>query len=254
MPTCWIALGGNLGPVRDTFERAFERLAGIPAVRLTAVSLFHRTAPMGADAGAAFLNAAAGLETNLGPLELLELLLSIEDALGRVRTRHWGPRTLDLDLLLYGEEICRTPRLTLPHPHLWYRRFVLDPLAEIAEHVVHPVKRLTIGQLRARLLGTPFRCQLAGGAAELRGELLDVLRREFPRVVWSRWDSGAELAEFADSAAADPALVLWLGPPDDAPASGGGFESLPLVPRLDISGFAEPVPAIGDILGAALGS
>src|SRR5690242_4451407 len=123
MPDCWIALGGNLGPVRQTFADALDLLRDAPGVSIREVSPIHQTRPVGSAAGSEYANAAAALTTDLAPLALLDLLLSIENRLGRVRETHWGPRTLDLDLLLYGSETIDLPRLTVPHPHLWYRRF-----------------------------------------------------------------------------------------------------------------------------------
>src|SRR5262245_21273994 len=125
MPHCLIALGGNLGAVERSFEGALQRLADAPRCALVAASRLHRTAAVGTDAGPEFLNAAAEVATELAPLELLDLLQSIERDFGRIRGTHWGPRTLDLDLLFYGSEIIDLPRLVVPHPAVWHRRFVL---------------------------------------------------------------------------------------------------------------------------------
>lgn len=203
MPECWIALGGNLGSVAETFHRALALLAETPGIAVRAVSSFHRTIPVGSLAGDPYLNAAAGLETDLPPAELLGRLHDVEHRLGRVRTGHWHPRPIDLDLLLYGDAIVHSPALTVPHPHLWYRRFVLDPLVEIAADVVHPEQRCTIQQLRERLLRRPFVCALAGGTETLRTRCRRAIQQAFPEAGCPEWSpTGPE-----------PALLLSLGEP-----------------------------------------
>src|SRR5437016_1241572 len=102
MPRCYISLGGNLGVVGDSFDAALNWLAKSSCNAVLAVSRYHRTEPVGTKAGGGFLNAAAEIDTPLSPLELLDLLQSIEMDLGRTRTTRWGPRTLDLDLIFYG--------------------------------------------------------------------------------------------------------------------------------------------------------
>ena len=167
-----MALGGNLGNVPDTFARAESLLRASGHLTALRLSRCYRTAPMGADAGAAFHNAAAVFETSLAPLDLLDLLQSVEQCCSRVRTTHWGPRTLDLDLLLQGDLMVRIPpdssveaaRLVVPHPALWYRRFVLDPLVELIPEARHPVSGNTIRELRQRLLLRPLPISLPSSA------------------------------------------------------------------------------------------
>jgi 2-amino-4-hydroxy-6-hydroxymethyldihydropteridine diphosphokinase len=129
----YIGLGGNLGDPRQRLLDAFDALDRLPRSRLRARSALYRTAPVGPQDQPDYVNAAARLETELTPLELLEQLLEIEQRLGRVRDgRRWGPRVIDLDLLLHGDRALEHPRLRLPHPELHRRAFVLIPLAEVA--------------------------------------------------------------------------------------------------------------------------
>lgn len=127
----WVALGANLGDARATVERAFDALAGLPRTRLLARSSLYRSAPVDA-AGPDFINAVAGIDTALTPMELLDALQAIERSEGRERPYRNAPRTLDLDLLLYGDLSLDHPRLILPHPRMHERAFVLLPLAEVA--------------------------------------------------------------------------------------------------------------------------
>src|SRR5574343_283289 len=131
MPTAYIALGANLGDPVATVNRAFEALAGLPETRLLATSALYRTAPVGITEQPEFINAAARVDTTLAPEALLDALLAIEQTFGRIRAERNGPRTLDLDVLLYDDRVQDTPRLTLPHPRLHLRAFVLYPLADV---------------------------------------------------------------------------------------------------------------------------
>ena len=147
----YIALGSNLGDRRATLDAALRLLAESPGVKIVRVSAFLDTAPVGKTDQPRFLNAVAQIETSLPPRRLLELLLALETQLGRVRTEHWGPRTLDLDLILYGQRIISEPDLVVPHPLMHERAFVLEPLAEIAPDAPHPVLKMTAAELLPRL-------------------------------------------------------------------------------------------------------
>lgn len=240
MPHCYLALGGNSGSVGETFERCLDELNSTAGVSVVRVSRYFTTAAVGADAGGEFLNAAAELQTELPPLELLDLLQGLETRHGRTREKRWGPRTLDLDIVLYGDVVCNDPRLILPHPACWYRRFVLDPLEEIAASVVHPVKGITIAELRRRLLPRPLRLAICGGSREQRTAICEALRTEFP---------DAALYE-SHTAADSPALLAWLGTGDDDTC----WEELPLLPRLDVSQLQGPATAaLQAVLTSALG-
>jgi 2-amino-4-hydroxy-6-hydroxymethyldihydropteridine diphosphokinase len=136
--TCaFVGLGSNLGDRELNLRRALERLEELGPVR---ASSFRETDPVGVTDQPKFLNAAAELVTEIGPRELLERLLAIERDLGRERTREarWGPRVIDLDLLVYGNEAIDEPGLTVPHPRLADRRFVLEPLCELNEDLTLP--------------------------------------------------------------------------------------------------------------------
>lgn len=131
MVVAYIGLGSNLEGPREQVERALRELAALRESRLVRHSSLHRTAPLGPSGQPDYINAVAALETSLPPLELLDELQRIEVLHGRVRGERWGARTLDLDLLLYGEERIDLPRLKVPHPEMANRTFVLLPLAEI---------------------------------------------------------------------------------------------------------------------------
>lgn len=133
-----IALGSNLGDSLATLKAALETLNYTPGIVVKSQSSWYQTAPIG-PAQPDYINACAILEVELEPQPLLEILLNIEAKFGRVRREKWGARTLDLDLLLFENLILETPTLTLPHPRMTERAFVLVPLAEIASDWVHPV-------------------------------------------------------------------------------------------------------------------
>lgn len=137
--SAFIGLGSNLGDREASLRRALAALAAEPDVELVAVSAFRETDPVGYADQPRFLNAAAEIETTLSPRELLERLLAIERSLGRTREGpRFGPRTIDLDLLVHGDEVVDEPGLAVPHARLHERRFALEPLAELAPGLVVP--------------------------------------------------------------------------------------------------------------------
>ena len=142
----FIAIGSNIEPTRH-IPLAIDRLRALPETELLAVSGWYRTRPWGIEDQPEFVNLAAGLETGLTPATLLAETQAIERDLGRVRELRNGPRTIDLDLLLFGDLILDEPALRLPHPGLIERDFMLIPLIEIAPDAIHPALGLRLGEL-----------------------------------------------------------------------------------------------------------
>jgi 2-amino-4-hydroxy-6-hydroxymethyldihydropteridine diphosphokinase len=175
MTIAYIALGSNLGDRADYLERALTSLRQYDGIEVTRVSPVYETRPVGGPAGQGpYLNAVAEVRTQREAHELLEALLSIEQGLGRVRRERDGPRTIDLDLLLYGDLVHVDDRLIVPHPRLHERLFVLQPLAQLAPGFIHPVLKRSIADLLAelqglRLYGSAPGRELAGRRALVTG-------------------------------------------------------------------------------------
>jgi len=148
MARCLIGCGSNRGRRREQIDRAVELLRFMPGVSVRAVSHYRETAPVGGPAGQqAFLNGACLIDTDLPPFKVLEILAAIEKTLHRERAERWAARTIDLDLLLYGDVVMDTPDLTIPHPRMATRRFVLEPAAEIAGDLVFPPAACSVRDL-----------------------------------------------------------------------------------------------------------
>jgi 2-amino-4-hydroxy-6-hydroxymethyldihydropteridine diphosphokinase len=146
MTTAYLLTGSNLGQREEFLQKALEQIS-LRAGRCSGVSSLYETAPWGKTDQPSFLNQAIELETSLSPQELLNVLLEIELELGRTRQEKYGPRTIDIDILLYGNEVIQEPQLQIPHPQLGNRRFALLPLLELAPELAHPVTGISIKAL-----------------------------------------------------------------------------------------------------------
>lgn len=147
MEPAYVALGSNLGDRAGYLVLALSELGRLPKTRLTRLSPVYETDPVGPPGQGPYLNAVVELQSSLSPEALLQALLAIEAGAGRKREARWGPRTLDLDLLFYGQRVLDLPGLRLPHPELHRRPFVLAPLADLAPNLVHPVLQKTVAEL-----------------------------------------------------------------------------------------------------------
>lgn len=151
--TAYIGIGSNLGDRKAYTEHAVEGLRKHPQIRVETIADWIETEPYGVTDQPVFLNGCAKLRTTLSAHELLDVLQGLEQEAKRERIIHWGPRTLDLDLLFYDQEIIGTERLIVPHPEIEKREFVLQPLAQIAPWLRHPVSHLTVRQMLENLRG-----------------------------------------------------------------------------------------------------
>ena len=140
-----LSFGSNLGERHKTLDGAWHVLSQTANIKTVRLSCFYETDPVGGPAGQPmYLNAAGIIQTSVSPMELLEILQNIETGFGRIRSERWGARTLDIDLLLYDNRVVRLPMLTIPHPEMLRRQFVLEPANEIAADWIHPLTNKTI--------------------------------------------------------------------------------------------------------------
>jgi 2-amino-4-hydroxy-6-hydroxymethyldihydropteridine diphosphokinase len=205
MPRSLIGLGSNLGDRAELVRQAIAALAAHPHVRLLAQSDLYETLPIGGPVGQLpYLNAAATVETSLGPGEVLDVLQAIEQASGRERLVRWSARTLDLDLLLYDELVLDTPRLILPHPRLAFRRFALEPAIDVAADWRHPAIGWSLQELWRHLTS-------AAPYAAITGPLRvgkTALAQEVATAVQGRWLADPPLADRPDRDPAGQALAI----------------------------------------------
>jgi len=162
MSTAYLGLGSNLGDRKAFVDAAIDEIDTIPGTSVTAVSSVIETEPVGVTGQPRFLNAAVRIETEQAPEALLRKLKELEEHLGRKPTYRWGPRVIDIDILLYDDVVLETEELVIPHPLMMERRFVLAPLAELAPDLRHPVTRKTVSELLSRL-ECRERCQPEAG-------------------------------------------------------------------------------------------
>lgn len=146
MKTAYVSIGSNLGDRLEYLKKAWRLLQAREEIQLTQLSSSYETEPLGYADQRKFINAVFSLKTSCTPHALLEILQGIESSLGRERTVRWGPRSVDLDILIYEDMVLQDRLLTIPHPHLTERAFVLVPLAEIAPLLLHPLTGKTIRQ------------------------------------------------------------------------------------------------------------
>jgi 2-amino-4-hydroxy-6-hydroxymethyldihydropteridine diphosphokinase len=227
MALCLVALGANIGDRRGTLSQAVAQLAASPEVTIRAESAWQDTPAVGGPAEQPkYLNGAVLLETSLAPRAMLSVLKRIEASLGRVRDVRWGPRTVDLDLLLYDDLVLASPDLTVPHPRMAFRRFVIEPAAEIAGELRHPMIGWTVRELRDHLRHATAYVAIAGVDAAARIQLAaELAAQRHGRLI-----SGPCPIEFASEAGADSA----------GPAYGRAIELLDLHRRvLDRDQWAE---------------
>ena len=151
MHAAYIGFGSNIGDRLAHIQNALDTLSKTEGITLQRISSIYTTDPVGYKAQAQFLNGVAAIQTSLSPLPLLHTLKDIETAIGRKHRIRWGPREIDLDILIYGDLCIQTEKLVIPHPEMHLRGFVLVPLAEIAPDLVHPVFQESIQTLLNRL-------------------------------------------------------------------------------------------------------
>ena len=151
MTVVYLSLGSNIGDRSAYLEAALKALRQVPKTELQGQSCIYETKAWGKTDQADFLNMVCQLETDLSAQEVLTYCQEIEKALGRTRLEHWGPRTIDIDLLFYGKQSLNTKSLTIPHPYLHERAFVLVPLSELAADLKHPVLNKTIRELQSQV-------------------------------------------------------------------------------------------------------
>jgi 2-amino-4-hydroxy-6-hydroxymethyldihydropteridine diphosphokinase len=180
MTTCLLGLGSNLGDREATLGAALAEIDALPNVRVARRSEWHRSRPLdGPPDQGEFLNGAAVVETSVPPLAFLELMQRIEQRHGRVPAERWAARTLDIDLLLYGDEVIETAQLIVPHMRMTFRRFVLEPAAEIAPRMAHPTIGWPLERLLLHLNAAKDEIVLLSPSESLRSELTAKLSQRF---------------------------------------------------------------------------
>jgi len=147
MTTAYIGIGSNLGDKLNNCRKAIDLTGRMPDTRVTAQSRFYRTTPVGVEGQDWYVNGVISLWSGLSAQDLMENLLDIEKVMGRERRKKWDSRTIDLDILLYGQEVIKEKNLTVPHPLMHLRKFVLEPMVQLAPDLIHPVLGKSIAGL-----------------------------------------------------------------------------------------------------------
>jgi len=206
MPCCLIGLGANLGDRLQTLERAVSALAQDPHLHLAGRSRWYQTPPVGGPGGQPpYLNGAVVLETSQPPESVAAILRGLESELGRRRGERWGPRTIDIDFLLYDQLVLQTPLLVLPHPRMAWRRFVLEPAAEVAGSMVHPTVGWTVDRLLDHLNTAAAYVAIAGPIGAGKTALAERLASETS----ARWIAEQIDTRRLEEFYLDPAGQAW---------------------------------------------
>ncbi|MBI1248970.1 2-amino-4-hydroxy-6-hydroxymethyldihydropteridine diphosphokinase [bacterium] len=262
MPNILIALGANLGDRGETLSQAIDELAADDDLQLEARSQLLVTKPVGGPAGQPdFLNAAARFSTQLSPSQVHQKLIEVECLHGRVRKQRWGARKLDLDLLLYDQMVIETEKLRVPHPRMSFRRFVIQPAAEVAPEMVHPELQVTLQELWLHLNQSPPIVEIAalpGPAvsqlAEAAGRELENLQVSIPADIFSACQSREELNDALSQAMMSPQssdekiqlLPWWHGWPSVTGLSGDKSDRMANSPRLVVY-WNRPEETFGEV-------
>lgn len=238
--TCYIALGGNQGNVVEVFQQALQVLNTKEGIQVGRASRIYQTDPVGDAAGDVYTNAAAELLTTHSPLDLLHLLQEVEKQFGRTRPYHWAPRTLDLDVIFYEDQVIRTSELTVPHPASCYRRFVLAPLTDIAPEFLYPELSCSVKELLLLSEMVPYRILISGTPGSELKDGLKSLLAQFEDVEMEYHTSATDSVE-------KYGLHISL--------TGSGIEPSGGVPVIDVSSMAteEQLKSLTDILYSVRG-
>lgn len=235
MPDTLIALGANLGDRRQTLDSAAAMLRETPGINQLQVSRYHGTQPVGGpDGQPEFFNAAARFATSLTPAEVHARLIEIEEQHGRVRIERWGARRLDLDLLLYDDQVIATDALEVPHPRMTFRRFVMEPAVEVAADMIHPLCQRTLGELLDQLSGGEPVIQIVAPPAADVDALIERVRKavDFP----------IRPADESTAGGKPRLLVFWQTPPTIADRRKPHGPYLP-IPAADLDAAAIEISA-----------
>lgn len=233
---CLIAVGGNQGLVVDRAREAIDWLSQNGVLRNARFSRWYRTSAIGIQTEDPFLNAAVQAETHLPPLELLEQCQQAERRAGRRPTRSWSPRPLDLDLVTCDSVCMNTPRLILPHPGCWFRRFVLDPVCDLDPEQCHPERGISFQDFQRRLMNRPIRIGICGGTRAQRSSLCESLAIHFPSdcvqsEIISR-DFNRSDASGMQQLVDTYGMLAWIGPGENP-----DWPDLPRAVRYHLSGI-----------------